>query len=281
MRLSLALGGGGARGLAHIHVLEALDDLGVRPVEIAGSSIGAMMATAYASGMSGRDLRDYTLARLTHPSEVLSAIWRTRPVLRRGAAVPLLKPRLTDLDSLRTIRAVMPPGLPERVEALGLPVTLTVTDFYSQTGIAVREGPLLEVLAAAIAIPAVFCPVQHGDRVLIDGGIANPVPFDLLGQAVPPADVVMAVDVIGAPVRHPRRLPNKREQLFGASQIMMQAMIREKAAAARLDVLIRPPVDGVAVLDFLRARRILEATAGVREETKRRVEAAFAQGAAA
>lgn len=277
MRVSLALGGGGARGLAHVHVLEALDELGIRPVEIAGSSIGALMGTAYASGMSGRDIRDYTLSIWSRPREVLSAVWRMRQVAPTG--IPLLKPRMVDIDAERTLRAFMPTSWPDRIEDLDIPMSITVTDFYDQQGFAVRSGPLIEWLAAGIAIPAVFCPRQWDDRVLVDGGIANPVPFDVLGEAVAPADIVLAVDVIGKPVRHTRRLPNKREQLFGASQIMMRNAIRAKAARGGVDILLCAPVDGVGVLDFPHARAILDQTAATNEMVKRELDAAMQKAA--
>ena len=274
-RVALALGGGGARGLAHIHVLQALDELGLVPVEIAGSSIGAVMAVARASGMSGRDVEAFALAILSNPSEVAAALLRTRS---GNGRVPLLKPRLTDMDPERVLRAFMPEHLPERIEALSIPVVLTATDFYGQRCLAQREGPLLDALAASIAIPAVFCPVQRDETVLIDGGMSNPVPFDLLDRER--ADVVLAVDVVGAPVRHPRRLPNKREQLFGASQTLMQAAIREKCLRTPPDLLVRPPVAGIGVLDFLRIRAILDATAPVRDEVKRGLEQLIEQQAA-
>ena len=279
MRVSLALGGGGARGLAHIHVLEAFDELGLRPVEIAGSSIGSLMGTAYASGMSGRDVRDYTLSIWSRPREVMAALWRMRTV-QSSSTIPLLKPRVSDLDAERTLRAFMPPSWPARIEDLAIPMSLTVTDFYDQTGFAVRSGPLIEWLAASIAIPAVFCPRQVDDRVLIDGGIANPVPFDVLGVAVAPADVVLAVDVIGRPVRRTNRLPNKREQLFGAAQAMMRNAIRAKAAQGGVDVLIEAPVDGVGVMDFPHSRAILERTAVTKDMVKRELDAASQRMAA-
>jgi NTE family protein len=76
---AVAFGGGGARGLAHIHVIEALDDLGIRPVVIAGSSIGALMGAGMASGMKGREIREYVRALLGSRAEVASRIWRARP----------------------------------------------------------------------------------------------------------------------------------------------------------------------------------------------------------
>lgn len=267
MRVALALGGGGARGIAHIHVLAALDELGVEIVELAGSSIGGMMATARASGMKGAEIEDYALAMLGNPANVGAAMLRAGPT---QGVVPLLKPRLVDLDAERVLRAFMPP-LPPCIEDLAIPTTLTATDFYEQTCIVQRTGPLFDALAASIALPAIFSPVQRDEMVLIDGGISNPVPFDLLNRV--DADLVVAVDVVGMPVRHPRRLPNKREQLFGASQVLMQAAIREKCSRQAPDILIRPPVNGIGVMDFLRVRRILDDTRGVKDEVKRQVEA--------
>ncbi|RUZ50975.1 patatin-like phospholipase family protein, partial [Mesorhizobium sp. M7A.F.Ca.US.007.01.1.1] len=75
----IAFGGGGARGLAHIHVIEALDELGIKPVAIAGSSIGAIMGAGMASGMAGKDIHDYARSILGRRAEVASRMWRARP----------------------------------------------------------------------------------------------------------------------------------------------------------------------------------------------------------
>ena len=76
---AVAFGGGGARGLAHINVIEALDELGIRPVAISGSSIGAIMGAGMAAGMSGRDIRDYAVATLSRRAEIAARLWRLRP----------------------------------------------------------------------------------------------------------------------------------------------------------------------------------------------------------
>ena len=101
-------------------------------------------------------------------------------MLRAGPSqgvVPLLKPRFVDLDAERVLRAFMPPHLPPRIEQLTIPTVLTATDFYEQACVAQREGPLFDALAASIAIPAVFSPVQRDETVLIDGGMSNPRPL--------------------------------------------------------------------------------------------------------
>ena len=84
-RIGLALGGGGARGLAHIPVLEALDELGLVPVVIAGTSIGAIAGACYAAGMSGRDIRDYAIARFHNRPDVFARLWQMRPKRMRAS----------------------------------------------------------------------------------------------------------------------------------------------------------------------------------------------------
>ncbi len=79
LRFGIAFGGGGARGLAHIHVIETLDELGIKPVAIAGSSIGAIMGAGMAAGMTGRDIHDYARSILGSRAEVASRMWRSRP----------------------------------------------------------------------------------------------------------------------------------------------------------------------------------------------------------
>ena len=278
MRVALALGGGGARGLAHIHVLEALDELGVEVVEVAGSSIGAVMGVGYAGGMTGRDIRDHAVGTFSNPTEVMAAFWRMRvggsAAKATAARLPLLAPRLVDLDAERVVRAFLPGGLPDRIENLAIPTSVMVTEFYEQVSIALRQGPLFHAVGASAAIPGIFCPVQDEARVLIDGGIGNPVPFDVLGETGIHHDLVVAVDVVGTPVRHTRRLPTKREQLFGATQALMRQTTELKIAAKAPDILVRPPVTGVNVLDFLKVAAILDATKGVKDEVKRQVEAA-------
>ena len=76
--IGLALGGGGARGIAHIHVLEAFDDLGIKPAVISGSSIGAIIGAGYAAGMSGAEIREYVIKTFSTGSQVLSTLWKLR-----------------------------------------------------------------------------------------------------------------------------------------------------------------------------------------------------------
>ena len=175
---AIAFGGGGARGLAHIHVIEALDELGIRPVSIAGSSIGAIMGAGMASGMTGREIHDYARSILMRRAEVASRMWRARPetlgeMVRGGL-------RVTQFNVERIVKAFLPEQVPDTFDALQIPLKVTATDFFGHHSTVFSSGDLNVALAASAAIPAVFRPVHHGGRLLIDGGIYNPCPFDLL-----------------------------------------------------------------------------------------------------
>ncbi|GIL03153.1 MAG: patatin [Alphaproteobacteria bacterium] len=258
--VALVLGGGGARGLAHVHVIEAFDDLGVRPRVIVGSSIGAVIGAGYAAGMTGIEVREHILRVLHDRSEVMSRLWRMRPTSFAKVFT------LGELDARRVLRAFLPDGLPERFDGLQVPLKVTATDYYGNSTTVIGEGELLPALAASIAIPAIFRPEIVAGRVHVDGGISNPVAFDL---AEAPGRVVVAVDVIGAPKgEDPARVPSRIEVAFGASQLMMQSLIAMKLKLHRPDLLVRPAVDRYRVLDFLRARDIIEHTRATRAQVR-------------
>lgn len=266
--IGLALGGGGARGLAHIHVLGALDDLGLRPSRIAGSSIGAIVGAGYASGMSGAEIEAFALESFATVRLIAGRMWSTRPpnvaeFLADGGF------RLGQLNAERVLAAFLPPQLPTRFEGLAVPLTVMATDFYARRELAIESGPLASALAASAALPAVFRPVRRDGLVLVDGGIYNPLPFDrLTGKA----GIVIAVDVTGGPYGGGGRIPTPVEAIIGASQLMQQSIIETRLRIRPPDLLFRPPVSRYKVLDFRRARAILAETAFLRDEAKRALE---------
>ena len=271
LSLALTLGGGGARGIAHVHVLEALDELGIKPIAISGCSIGAIVGAGYANGMSGREVGEFLLHSLGNKSEVLARLWKLRPASVRElfSGSPAI---FGNLDPEKVLRSFMPENLPETFEQLEIPLTVLATDFFGQNEVPISSGKLFPAMAASVAIPAVFKPVMIDGRVMIDGGIVNPVPFDHLPEH---ADIVLAVDVIGAPEGDPGVPPKRMESLIGASQLLMQAITSLKVAINPPDILIRPDINSFRVFDFLKTKKILEKSAGTKDEVKRAVEAAF------
>lgn len=266
---ALALGGGGARGLAHIHVIETLDELGIRPVAIAGSSIGAIMGAAVAAGMTGKEIEDYSRSVLARPGQVAGRMWRARP----GSVREMFEGgfRLGQFNIERILKAFLPERVPERFEALDLPFFCTATDYFAHSLTVFDSGDLNSALAASAAIPGVFQPVTRGDRLYVDGGFFNPVPFDLVAGK---ADIVIAIDVVGAPVKGPKP-PTTIDLMYGASQLMMQSIIAAQLKSHTPPaIFLRPAVSRFRVLDFLKIDAVLEETRGVREDLKRAIDAA-------
>ncbi len=267
---ALALGGGGARGLAHIHVLEVLDEMGIRPVAIAGSSIGAIMGAAYAAGMTGKDIRDYATAVLSKPAEVAARLWQARPATLKEQVKRSF--RIGQFDVERILAAFMPPQVPKTFAELSIPLTIAATDYFGRRLHVMKDGDLISAIGASAALPAVFEPVQRDGRLLVDGGLFNPVPFDLLRGT---ADVIIAVDVVGAPQEDEKAKPKTIDLLYSASQLMMHAIIDNKLAFDRPDIFLRPPVSRFRVLDFMKMDAIMRETASIRDDLARGVEQAI------
>jgi NTE family protein len=268
----VAFGGGGARGLAHIHIIETLDELGIKPVAIAGSSIGAIMGAGMASGMTGAEIHDYARSILGSRAEVAARMWRSRP----GTIAEAMQGgiRVSQFNIERILKAFLPEAIPQTFEALEIPLKVTATDYFGHCLAVFAEGDLHSALAASAAIPAVFRPVTREGRVLIDGGIYNPVPFDLIEKD---ADIIIAIDVVGAPSEAERRHPTTVDLMYGASQLMMQSIIANKLQQSGPDILIRPKVSKYRVLDFLKIEALMAETVEIKDELKRAVEKAVAR----
>ena len=271
-RIGVALGGGAAQGFAHVTVLEAIDELGLKPAAIAGTSMGAIIGAAYAAGMSGDDIRRYTIGLFRQRGEFLGRLWRLRP--RRISEVSL---GLGQFDLVKALRAFLPPFLPEQVEDLGIPFTAIATDFYAGTEMVIREGPLIPAIAASSAVPMLFQPVTFGGRVAIDGGCVNPVPFDRLGDV----DFVIASDVVSLPRGGPHRVPGPIQTAFGSVVLVLNTILREKLRnSPPPDVLINPPTGDFGPMDFTKAAAIIAMSEPGKDEVKRQIEAALGTSAA-
>jgi len=250
LKVGLALGGGGARGLAHIAVLEAFDEAGVTPAMIAGTSIGALIGAAYASGMPAVEIRRYCEAAFGRRSALIRHVYSRW----RGRVWDIWRPWAPALfKSERILELVLPPDLPKTFEGLKIPFKSVATDFSTQSEHVSSAGPLLPALAASSALPALLTPVKLDGRVLIDGGFVNPLPFDLITGA----DSVMAVDVSGGTQDLKGELPRPIETLLGAQQIALRSIINAKLKLSVPDCLLRPGVGHFATLDFMRMDEIL------------------------
>jgi NTE family protein len=267
--ISLALGGGGARGIAHILMLEVFDELGIRPKVIAGTSIGSVFGAAYASGMSAALIRAHLEEALSQrfgiARHLLSA--RSAPALKILNFLPI-RSALLNPESL--LELMLPSGLVRDFADLEIPLKIMATDYYAQAQTVLTEGAVRAAVAASIALPALFTPVTIDGRMLMDGGLTNPLPFDVLNGD---ADLTVAVDVSGAPVPLSKRAhPSAFAALVSSSQIMQRTIIREKLKVRQPDIYIDVEVDEYYVLDFHRFKEILAAAAPAKEQLRRQLD---------
>lgn len=267
-RIGLVLGGGAARGVAHIAMLHALDDLGLKPAAIAGTSMGAIIGAGYAGGLSALDIRERLISAFGTRSTVVTRLWQLRPrsfgEMFRSEGLGLGK-----LDAERMISAFVDDGIAATFDELKIPFTAVATDFYAGTEAHLRSGPLLKAIAASSALPGIFRPVVIDGRVMVDGGILNPVPVDALYANV---DLLIAVDVVSFPEPREGQVgPSGFEAMLGSAQLMMQQLMMPKLERHRPDLLIRPPIHGFQAVDFLKTREIIEACDPFREEIKRKL----------
>ena len=273
--IGLVLGGGGARGLAHILMLEVFDELDIKPKIIAGTSIGAIFGAAYAAGLSARDIRAHTEETLTKRFSLVRDLFAARAP--RSGRIWDLSARTAFLAPGALLDLILPDGVPATFEELPVPLRVVASDFYAIEARVFESGALRPAVAASMALPALFEPVLIDGRSHIDGGLTNPLPFDLIAGE---ADIVVAIDVSGSTVPSPSRPnPTALEALFAAPFLFERSIVREKLKAHRPDIYIDAGTGRFQALEFLRLPEILAAAERAKDELRTKLARALARAA--
>ena len=255
--VTLALSGGGAAGIGHIPVLEAFDELGVRPAAIAGVSIGAVIGVGYAAGLSGAELREHVIELAERPSHTARKLWKDMDFRSLTS--------LFSADPRAVLEVVLPEAVPEAFEALGIPFHVTATDYYGREAKTFTSGAVRDAIAASMAIPGLFRPLALEGRVYVDGGVTNNLPLDVL----PKAEISVAVDVASGPPNDGREVPGALTASVESMRIMMRALLLKTLEDHPPTVLIEPGSSKFRALEFWRVSEILDAAEHAREDTKR------------
>jgi len=236
-RIGLALGGGAARGFAHVGVIQVLEEAGIRPALVSGTSAGSLVAALYASGKSG--------AQLQHIAETMEeatiADWTlqifTRGVLRGEALAKYVNAQVGQ----------------KPIEAMVIPLGIVATDLNSGNEVLFQRGDTGTAVRASSAVPAVFQPVKVGTREYVDGGLVSPVPVRAARKMG--AELIIAVDISSPP---------EASSANGTLDILLQTftIMGKSISTIELkdaDILVRPNLTGISSADFSARKRSIEA----------------------
>jgi NTE family protein len=263
-RIGIALGGGSARGLTHIPFIEAMDELGLTPSVIAGTSIGALIGAGWANGMSGRELREHAIEVLGTVRNIASRLW--------GGQVRSLSSLLQgglQLDANRVVDAFLPHDFPTQFSELKVPFYVVATDFQSWHQAVFNSGPLRPAIAGSVAIPSLFKPVVFANHLLVDGGVVNPLPLD---QASADTDILVGIDVTGDPSESLNRADFRARDIWlGSAAIMMHSLTAQMMGAYPPDIYVRPHLSAFGMLEFWRVREILKVADRDKDNFKRQL----------
>jgi len=264
--IGIALGAGGAKGIAHIPMLEALDEMGITPHRIAGCSIGAVIGALYASGLSAAEIKDKIARLAITKSDTVRGVFSDKKISKwwgmldsdfRGSGLIKAESIMAALCEDRSC---------ENFEELAIPFAVVATDFWECRSVVLDSGPLKPAVQASMALPGIFTPVELDGRVLIDGGTMNPVPYDLLSDS---CDIVIAIDINSGSPAEPGSVPGYFNNLFGSIQIMQQAIIQQELRAQRPDIYVKPELSDFRTLHFYKVDKIYQEAQTAKEELKR------------
>lgn len=242
----LALGGGGARGWAHIGVLLALTEKNIRITHIAGTSIGAFVGAFYAT-----ENLDVLRKNFAHFN------WK------QGLGYFASVPSKEGILSGRKISEFLEEHMGETsLEDTPIPLCTVATDLRIGQEITLKKGNITEAVRASIAVPGIFTPVQKGNSLLVDGGLINPVPVSTVREMG--AELVIAVDLNmlptgpDTPLLFGDKQPNALEIIGASANIIEAGLTENRFAADPPDLLIRPDLTYVSYLDFSKGEECIQ-----------------------
>jgi len=234
-RLGLALGGGAARGFAHIGVIQVFEEAGIRPDLVVGTSAGSLVAALYAHGKSGTELA--SMALTMDEGTITDWAFPSRGLIRGEALARYVREQTGG----------------QLIEQMKMPLGIVATDLDSGAGVLFRRGDTGTAVRASSSVPAVFQPVKIGDREFVDGGLVSPVPVRFAREMG--AEMVIAVDISTPP--DGAATDGTMKLLLQTFAIMGKSINRFELREA--DVVLRPGLVGVGSADFTARVRAIRA----------------------
>ncbi len=225
-KIGLALGSGGARGLAHIGVLKVLERENIPVSMIAGSSIGALVAAFYSAGQD------------------IDGMIKISRAFKRKFFIDVTVPKLGFIAGKRIKEFIRIFTYNKNIEDLHLPVGIVATDIHTGEKVVFRSGPVADAVRASISIPGIFVPEEYNGRVLVDGGVSDRVPVSVVKEMG--ADLVIAVDVAG--LKKNANITNIYNVIMQSIDIMQVELMEKRVLQS--DIYIHPPVENYSSYSF-------------------------------
>jgi len=267
--IGIAFGAGGARGIAHLLMIEALEELGVKPSIISGSSIGAVVGTFYAAGFTSKEMREI-LNQLVNPkSDSVFDFWRKSDIAK---LLTMFDPQFIKSGFIKgeKFQSYMKSHLKiSKFEELKIPLLIVATDYWKKEAVVFEKGDLILPIKASYSLPGLFTPVKIKNRILIDGGAVNPLPFDLIMDK---CDITIAIDVTAFKAQNDSEIPPTFDSVFTTYQTMQNSIIKERLKFQRPDIYIKPEIYDVRVFDFVKTDSIFKQAQTAKDELKNQLE---------
>ena len=278
-KIGLTLGGGGARGICHIEFIKVLDDMNLKPSVISGTSIGAIIGAFYASGLTGKEINDILDTIDISNKKIDKDISASKT---EGSKIEkFVDDKITDIKEYykkfenihkmidisffkntsfiygKGVEKFFNDNLPVKTfEELEIPLKIVATDYWEQKQVIFDSGDLIHAIRASMSIPAVFEPVINDDMVLIDGGITNNLPYDIIQDE---CDITVAIDVSGnVSIPNKVKAPNLFDNIMNSFTILQDSILKYQMKIKTPDIYIKPELIDVGILDFHKANLILK-----------------------
>jgi NTE family protein len=268
-KIGITFGAGGGRGISHLLMIEALEELGIKPSIISGSSFGAIVGAFYAAGFTSKEMREI-LNQLINPkrdsvfdfllkSDIVKLLTMFDPQFIKSGFIKGEKFQRFMESNLKV----------SKFEELNVPLKIVAIDYWKKEEVVFDKGELIGPIKASYSLPGLFTPVKIKNRILIDGGAVNPLPFDLIKNF---CDITIAIDVTAVKAQGETDIPPTFDSVFTTYQTMQNSIIRERLKFLKPDIYIKPEIYDVRVFDFVKADSIFKQAKPAKKELKKHLE---------
>jgi len=252
-KIGIALGAGGARGLAHIIILEAFEELGIKPHIISGSSIGAIVGAAYASGMTTKEMKDSVEELILSKDFKFTEFYKKYDVFKIIDMLGVSMSTSGFFKGDKFLSYYKNKIKTYKFSDLEIPLIIVATEYWNKKEHHFTSGNLIDAVRASYSLPTLITPMKIKEGLYFDGGMVNPLPYDIIQKE---CDYVVAVDVSSKKGINSKEIPNALDSLFAAFQIMQNSILKEKLKSSKPNIMLEIDIKDVRMFEFNKVEAI-------------------------